>query len=466
MNRRDFLATTGLGLPAALSLPAWAAESGRRPNIVLLFADDAGYADFGFQGSTLMKTPRLDALAAESVRFSQAYVTASVCGPSRAGLMTGRYPQRFGYEENNVPGTMSPAGLTGEEMGLPLDQVTLADRLKPLGYRSIALGKWHLGGADRYHPLKRGFDEFLGFRGGARSYWPYKQDSGDPLQQLERDFGGFEKHEGYLTDVLADEACRFVAKNREQPFFVYLAFNAVHTPLQATKDDLAEYPDTPGGPRRRLAGMTTALDRACGKVLDQLDSLGLSGNTLVVFTNDNGGPTGVSTQSNEPLAGVKGTQLEGGIRVPFLLRWPERVKGGQTFDRPISTLDLMPTFVEAAGGDPAALEGVDGVSLLPYVSGDRTGRPHETLYWKKETRAAIRDGDWKLLRLPDRPAVLFNIAEDPEERHDLASAQPERVEALYKKLWEWELTLDRPRWQLDRRWEGVSMRWFDRYKHH
>ena len=209
---------------------------GNRPNIILLFADDAGYSDFGFQGSPNFKTPHLDKLAGESVRFTQAYTTSAVCGPSRAGLMTGRYQQKFGYEENNVPSYMSPVGLTGPDMGLPLDQKTIADYLKKAGYRNIYLGKWHLGGADRYHPLKRGFDEFYGFRGGARNYWPYQEPPKDPLRKWERNFKQFVEPEGYLTDVIADEAMESIERNKENPFFLFVSFNAPHTCLLYTSD--------------------------------------------------------------------------------------------------------------------------------------------------------------------------------------------------------------------------------------
>lgn len=389
----------------SLLTSAWA----KPPNIVLLFADDAGYADFGFHGSRECRTPHLDQLAKEGVLCTQAYVSAAVCGPSRAGLLTGRYQQRFGFEENNVPTAMSDAGLTGENMGLPLTEKTIADHLKAQGYRSIILGKWHLGGADRFHPLERGFDEFYGFRGGARRYFAYKANQKvDPLNWMERDFEGYKEHEGYLTAALGDEACAFIERNREEPFFVYLSFNAVHTPMEARKEDLNLFPELQKT-RQKQAAMMLAMDRACGKVLDKLEALGLADNTLVVFTNDNGGEPN-NASNNDPLSGVKATHLEGGIRVPFIIKWDGELKAGSHYTHPVSLLDLLPTFVEAADGDPAALEGVDGVSLLPYLKGERDDRPHQTLYWKKETRAAIRDGDWKLIRLPDRPPELYDLS--------------------------------------------------------
>ena len=467
MKRRFVNSRRVLAIAAAVAIipimGSWAEDRDdlRKPNIVLLFADDAGFADFGFQKSMDFKTPHLDELARHGTRCTSAYVTASVCGPSRAGLMTGRYQERFGFEENNVPTAMSSAGLTGEDMGLPLNQKTIADYLKEQGYKSLALGKWHLGGADRYHPLKRGFDEFYGFRGGDRSYWPSEEPGF--LRELERNLGHFKEHEGYLTDVLADEACAFIERNKDNPFFVYLSFNAVHTPMHALQEDMDKFPQL-NGKRKQQAAMILAMDRACGKVLDKLEDLGLADDTLVVFSNDNGGPTDANMSNNDPLSGVKGTHLEGGIRVPFVIKWPRHIKADTTYEYPVSTLDLLPTFLDASGGDTSALKGMDGKSLIPFLNGSRTARPHQTLYWKKETRAAIRDGDWKLIRLPDRPALLYNLAQDISETHDQADKYPDKVKQLYKKLFAWELTLERPLWQLKQKYEGKSMHKFDEYK--
>ena len=416
-----------------------------KPNIVLLFADDAGYADFGFQGSRKFKTPHLDRLAKSGVRLSQFYVTASVCGPSRAGLLTGKYQQRFGFEENNVPGIMSKSSrFTGEDMGLPLDIPTMGNHLQKLGYRTAVFGKWHQGEADRYHPLKRGFDEFYGFRGGARSFFPY------PVEKLpnrgrwiERGFLDFKEHEGYLTDVLADEACDFIERSKDGPFFAYVSFNAVHTPMEPDQKDKDEFAQLKGK-RRQVAQMTLSLDRACGQIINKLKELGLDDNTLVVFSNDNGGPTGQNGSSNYPFSGTKGTQLEGGIRVPGIMVWPGKLPAGSVYEHPLSTLDLLPTFVKAGGGAPSSIEGLDGVDIVPYLQGVNKERPHQTLCWKMENRGTIRDGDWKLMRFPDRPAELYNLVEDPGEQNNLAAAHPEMVKALFKKLFAWELELERP----------------------
>ena len=453
---------TIFAIACTLSMQAVAAE---KPNIVLLFADDAGYADFGFQGSQTFKTPHLDRLAESGVRLTQFYVSASVCGPSRAGLLTGKYQQRFGFEENNVPGIMSPSSrLTGEEMGLPLEIPTMGNHLQKLGYRTAVFGKWHLGEADRYHPLRRGFDEFYGFRGGARSFFAYpanrKQNRG---RLIERGFLDFKEHDGYLTDVLADEACDFIQRSKDQPFFAYVSFNAVHLPLETDPKDKNEFPQLEGK-RRQVAQMTLSLDRACGQIIDQLSKLDLAKNTLVVFTNDNGGPTDKNASSNYPFAGTKATHLEGGIRVPGIVAWPEKLPANSVYDHPLSTLDLLPTFVKAGGGDPSSIQELDGVDLVPYLTGVKTGRPHQTLYWKKETRGTVRDGDWKLMRFPDRPAELFHLAEDPGEQNNLAAVQPEKVKTLFKKLFAWELELERPLFLLRTVEEGWSAERFDAYR--
>lgn len=437
----------------------------KQPNIIFLFADDAGYADFGFQGSKIMKTPNLDKLAKSGVRFTQGYVTDATCAPSRAGLITGKYQQRFGYEEINVPGYMSEnSKFLGDDMGLPLDQVTMADYLKKLGYTNAMIGKWHLGDADRYHPLKRGFDEFYGFRGGDRSYFAYQEiPKGHLDKRMESGFGNFEEPKGYATDVFADKAVSFIERNQDKPFFIYLAFNAVHTPMEATPEDLKKFPELIGT-RKEVAAMTLALDRACGKVLDKLKELGLDENTIVVFSNDNGGPTDKNASINLPLSGTKSNHLEGGLRVPFLISWPAQLKGNQTYNYPVSTLDLLPTFFASAGGNVSDLKDIDGVNLIPFVKGENTNRPHETLYWKKENRGVYREGDWKLIRFPDRPAELYDMSKDIAEQHDLAKKYPERVRNMYKQLFSWELTLERPMWMLRREFEKNDLDRMDRYR--
>ncbi|MGJ8695360.1 MAG: sulfatase-like hydrolase/transferase [Verrucomicrobiaceae bacterium] len=434
-------------------------QAAEKPNIVLLFADDAGYGDFGFHGSVHFKTPHLDELAESGVRLSQFYVTGATCGPSRAGMLSGRYQQRFGYEEINVPGIMSPnSKFDGDEMGLPTDLKTMGDYLQDQGYHTGIFGKWHMGVADRFHPLKRGFDEFYGFRGGARSFYAYPSPKKTPHENwMERGFEDYREHEGYLTKVLADETCKFIEKAKDQPFFAFVSFTAVHTPMEADKQDADKFPQLDGD-RRIVAQMTLSMDRACGQIMAKLKELGLAENTIVVFTNDNGGPMDKNGSSNYPFAGVKATQLEGGIRVPGLISWPAKLPKGAVYDKPMSTLDLIPTFVKAGGGEPEKIEELDGKDMVPYLVGEKTERPHETLYWKMETRGAIRDGDWKMMRYPDRPVELFNLAEDPAEQTNLAAENPDKVTELYKKLFAWEMELERPMFLLRRQEEGWSSR--------
>lgn len=437
----------------------------KQPNIVLLFADDAGYADFGFHGSNIMKTPHLDKLAKEGITFNQAYVSDPTCGPSRAGLMTGKYQQRFGFEENNVPGYMSKnSGADGNDMGIPLDEVTMGDYLKKQGYATAYYGKWHVGGADRFHPLKRGFDEFYGFRGGARSYFAYSKAPASHLDLMERNFGEMIEPPAYLTDVLADEANDFIERQVKQnkPFFAFVAFNAVHTPMEATPEDLAQFPELTGK-RKTVAAMTLALDRASGKILDKLASLGVADNTIVVFTNDNGGPSDRNASDNAPLSGTKSNHLEGGIRVPFLMKWPKALPANVKYPHPISLLDLVPTFYAAGGGEIKPSDSFDGVDLLPFMNSATDERPHNLMYWKKDVRATIRVGDWKMMRFPDRPAELYYLPDDLKEHNNIAHAHPDKVKEMFKALFEWESTLERPRWLLQRKFENYDIERMDLY---
>lgn len=437
----------------------------QKANIVFLFSDDAGYHDFGFQGSKTFSTPNLDRLAAEGAVLKQAYTTAAVCGPSRAGLLTGMYQQRFGFEENNVMGYMSASSkLMGHEMGLPLHLKTIPDYLHPLGYKSIILGKWHLGETDEYHPLNRGFDEFYGFRSGARIYFRMnqKQEVLLPSHRMERGLNHYEEPDKYVTDAIAEEACDFIERHKDRPFFAYVSFNAVHTPLMAPKEDLDKVAHLKGK-RKKLAAMTIGLDRACGKILDKLKTLGLEEKTLIVFANDNGGPAEADT-CNYPLSGCKASHLEGGIRVPCIMKMPGAIEPKTTYHHPVSMLDLLPTFVNVAGGNAAKIKGLDGVDLIPYITGKKQSTPHEVLFWKKENRGVVRMGDWKMLRFPDRPAELYNIAKDESENNNLAYEHPEKVRKMYKLLFEWEGELERPLWQLKRIYETNAMKRMDEHR--
>jgi len=451
-----------------LSVPSYAKK---KPNIVLIICDDAGYADFGFQGSTEMKTPHLDKVAREGARFTEGYVTSSVCAPSRAGIMTGRYQQRFGYEHINVVGFMSEnSALDGDAMGLPIEEVTVADHLKKQGYATGYFGKWHLGDGDQFHPTKRGFDEFIGFRDGSRSYFAYpekalKNNPSLHRKRLEWGFDNYKEPDYYLTDLLGDEAAKFIEKHQKEPFFQVVGFNAVHTPLEFLPQDTAQFPDLIGK-RKVLAGMTLALDRACGTIFNKLEELGLSDNTIIAFVSDNGGPTDKNASSNLPLSGTKSNQLEGGIRIPFIMRWPASIPANTTYTSAVSTMDFASTFMKAAGIDIKKHPELEGVDLIPYLNTNHSmpsHDPHDELYWKKSCRATFREGDWKLLRFPDRPAQLYNIKDDISETNDLASQYPDKVKRMYKKIWEWEQQMPQPKWLLRREFEVNDINRMDKY---
>ncbi len=438
----------------------------KRPNIIFILSDDAGYADFGFQGSKQFRTPNLDKLASQGMIFDQIYTTDAVSGPSRAGLLTGRYQQRFGIEENPVKSLMSEnSKYVGYDMGVSLDEKMIPDYLKTAGYKCAIFGKWHLGATDEYHPYERGFDNFVGFRSGGRSFYTLtpKEMTENEDNKMEYGFRRFkEPAKGeYVTDILSDAACDFVKESSDAPFFIYLSYNAVHAPLHIDPRDKDEFANIKDTKRRKLAAMALSMDRGIGRLMETLKSEGLDENTIIVFSNDNGGPNGTNT-SNYPLRGMKGTFLEGGVRVPGVVWYPKEIKAKSRYKYPVSFLDMLPTFANLAGVDPAMMEAskLDGVDLMPYLKGENKERPHQTLYWKCENRGAVRDGDWKFMRFPDRPAELYDISKDCGEHKNLADKHPELMKKYYKMLFEWEMTLERPKWMLERFCEKRVMEQF------
>lgn len=419
----------------------------RRPNFVVLFSDDAGYADFGFQESCPSEmravTPRLTALASDGVRFTSGYVSGAVCSPSRAGLLTGRYQQRFGHEMNIPPGYAGG--------GLPLSEKLIGDRLRPLGYATGLIGKWHLGYPPEYQPNRRGFDHFFGFLQGARNYLPYPADKAPPHQVFQEN-GTPLPEGGYSTDRIGEAARRFIESSRDRPFFLFVAFNAVHGPLQARPSDLEALAGIDNPRHRQYVGMMKALDENVGRILDALASAGLADTTLVVFTNDNGGQTGL-TASNAPLRGKKGDMWEGGIRVPMLMRWPGVIAAGRVVDDPVITLDFLPTFLAAAGARDVVEDGaLDGIDLLPLLRGDAERLPERDLFWRSggaSGRVAMRDGQWKLVHNRHQDgakAELYDLANDIGEQNDLAARNPDRVGAMQARLRAWEGGLTEPLW--------------------
>lgn len=415
-------------LATVLAASARADERPRRPNVVVIVSDDAGYDDFSMHGG--FPTPRIDSIAARGVRFSDGYVSGCVCSPTRAGLMTGRYQQRFGHETNFPP-------VVSERNGLPLAEKTFADRMRAGGYRTIAIGKWHLGYTPAFHPLSRGFDTFHGFLQGSRSYLPMQ--SPPRMNALMRDRDPVPETFAYLTDELAREAASQIEANRERPFFLYVAFNAVHAPHQALKADLERARSL--APRRaEVAAMTLALDRGVGTILDALHAHGLVDDTLVVFVNDNGGPPG---HDNGGLRGRKGTLWEGGIRVPFLMQWPARLPRGRVAAEPVIALDILPTALAAAGiaSDGAELDGVD---LLPFLTDATSSPPHDALHWRQGDRWAVRSGSLKLVRAEAGEPMLFDLGEDRGESGDLAATRPDDARRLLRLHEAWNAALVEP----------------------
>lgn len=419
---------------AILSGPAEKAAADDRPNIVVIVADDLGYGDLGYLGGKDIPTPNVDKLASEGVRFTSGYVSGPYCSPTRAGLVTGKYQQRFGHEFNLGQGPNAP------EIGLSVKETTIANRLKRNGYTTGLVGKWHLGNGEKFRPQQRGYDEFFGFLGGAHPY--FTQDGQAPI------FRGNEeiKESEYLTDAFTREAVSFIDRHKEKPFFLQLTYNAVHTPMHAKPDHKTKFASISDETRRNYAGMLSSLDEGVGNVIDALQSAGVREKTLIAFISDNGGPP-VNGSSNGRLRGQKATTWEGGVRVPFILNWPGQLKASEYY-QPVIQLDLLPTILAATGKPVAAEEKLDGVDLLPFVKGEATGEPHESLYWRFGQQMAIRHGDWKLVKANgiDKPA-LYNLKDDTGEQNDKSASEPEVVAKLQKTWDAWNATLVEPAWR-------------------
>jgi len=474
MKPRSFFLCLALAALAS-TIAAAAAEPARRPNVIFIVADDLGYAELGCYGGKGIPTPHLDALAAGGARFTNGYVTAPFCAASRAALLTGRYQTRFGFEFNPIGAKNAAPGI-----GLPLDEKTVADHLRASGYATALVGKWHLGGTAEFHPQRRGFDEFFGFLHEGHTYVPHpwagvttwlrrralpdggtgRWTSPDGRLIWTTHMGGNEPdydadnpllrssqpvdERANLTDAFTREANDFIARHRTQPFFLYLAYNAVHSPMQAADAYLAKFAHIPDLHRRIFAAMLAHLDDSVGNVVAQLRAQGIAENTLIVFLSDNGGPTKELTSSNAPLRGGKGELFEGGIRVPFIVSWPGRI-APRALDTPVISLDATATALGLAGisSTPSPL---DGVNLWPLLSGKSAAAPHAPLYWRVGDRHAIRHGDWKLLR--QRGAwQLYHLAKDVGEQTDRATAEPARAQEL-AGLWEtWNAEQSAPRWK-------------------
>lgn len=423
----------------ALGLPAQS-----KPNLIIILTDDQGYADVGFNGCEDIPTPNIDTIAANGVRFTNGYVTHPVCGPSRAGLLTGRYQGRFGFNTNPSVDPDNP------NVGIPHEEKNIAEVLEGVGYTSAIVGKWHMGSHPDHHPLNRGFDYFYGFLTGGHDYFPesltvpdlhaVKKDWEWYRTRLMEDFERVDADE-YLTDELTNAAVAFInrAASEDKPFFLYLAYNAPHTPLQATDEYLARFPHIENEKRKTYAAMVSSVDDGVGRVLDALQQNDITDDTIVFFLSDNGGAS-KNAANNRPLRGYKSDYFEGGIRVPFAMQWPATVPGGMDYDEPILSLDMLGTIVGITDAQTDPERPLDGVNLIPYLTGDATGVPHEKLFWRNPgTQAmAARVEDMKLVANKNREKQgyrLYNLEADLSEKKDLSKQQLEKADQL-KADWE------------------------------
>ena len=455
-SRRAALALAALFGALAIALAASACDFFTRsiprtlsrvpPNVLVILVDDLGYNDVGYNGAAEISTPNIDRLAREGIIFSNGYVPYPSCGPSRAAIMTGRYPARFGMELNLAYAPFD------EEHGLPLDESTMADYLKKAGYRTGVVGKWQLGAAPPFHPLNRGFDSFFGFLGGGHSYFRIDLTQ-SPLSEYllplneGRGAAGFE---GYLTDVLTDEAIEFAASDDGEPFFLYLAYNAPHSPLEAPDNLIRKYSGVENEKRRRYLAMIHSLDDNIGRLMAALEESGRRDDTLIFFLSDNGGVT-VSDiapeqnwSDNAPFSGGKGFFAEGGVRVPFIASWTGAWPIGETYSPMVVSMDIMATALGVAGAEASAERPLDGVNLDPFLRGDADGEPRSALFWRQwQQRSAdnfaARVGDLKLVKDigQNTAARLYDLAADPAETRDLLAERPEDALRIAEMWNEW-----------------------------
>ena len=433
-------------------------SAGDKPNFVLIVADDLGFADLGFNGSTQIKTPNIDQLARTGIQFSEGYVSSPVCSPSRAGLLTGINQVSFGHD-NNIGGNQP--GFDPQYMGLPISEKTIANYLSDLGYTNGLVGKWHLGYESQFYPLNRGFDEFWGYRGGGHDYFISSPDGEGYKSPIECNFKTPEPLT-YITDDVGKECVEFINRHKDQPFFLFASFNAPHTPMQATENDLELYTHIADLKRRTYAAMVHRLDVNVGKIVEAIEKQGLKENTLIIFISDNGGPVDSNASINAPYNGQKGILLEGGIHVPYIFNWPQTLPAGTTYKDVVSSLDITPTLFELAGGKNTSEDQFDGINLMPYISGQITSFPHRDLKWRFTISAAIRDGDWKLIRLPDRLPLLFHLPSDISEQSNVAMEHIEKTEELLKKLGNWDVELPHPVFLEGAIWKRRQLDLYDR----
>lgn len=414
-----------------------------KPNIIIVLTDDQGYGDVGFNGCKDIPTPNIDRLAKNGAVFSQAYVSYAVCAPSRAGLLTGRYQDRFGYSRNPLYKPLDPS------IGLSLNEQLMPELLKQSGYATMGIGKWHLGAHPNYRPWKRGFDRFFGFLGGGHRYFP--QDFTDKHQDSVHDEDQSYRtklimneqvveEKEYLTDAFTREAVNFIEQQKKQPFFLYLAYNAPHTPLQASEKYLSRFPTTMNPKRRTYAAMVSAVDDGVGAILNKLAALGIAENTIVIFLSDNGGPKQDNASDNGVLRGGKGGFFEGGIRVPFVMQWPAKISPDTKYTQPISSLDILATITGNVAGIKQIRNPLDGVNLIPFVTGKKAGAPHDYLFWRQydQQRFAVLSatGD-KAIMVGDTSKMLFHLPTDISEANNIANQEGQKLAQLEEQRKRW-----------------------------
>ncbi len=428
-----------------------------RPNFIILLADDLGYADLSLNGSKQIATPNIDKLAEGGINFTNGYVSGPVCSPSRAGLLTGRNQVTFGHDNNLSE--VQP-GFDEEYNGLPLSETTIASRLKNLGYKTGIIGKWHLGEASQFHPLKRGFDEMWGYTGGGHDYFVANTDGKGYQCPIECNYKTPQAL-SYITDDKGDECIDFIQRHKNEPFFLFASFNAPHAPMQATEADLQLFKHIKDEKRRTYCAMVHRLDVNIGRIMQALEKENLAENTLVVFLSDNGGPCDQNASVNAPFNGQKGILLEGGIHVPFVMNWKGKLPAGKTYENQVISLDLAATFFELAGGKQGDDVKFDGVNQMPFLSGENMGNPHESFNWRFTISAAIRQGNWKLVRLPDRLPMLFDLSEDISEQNNVALQNIDVTKALLKKLGKWDVEQMHPVFLEGAEWKSKQLKLYD-----
>ncbi|MCA0932496.1 sulfatase-like hydrolase/transferase [Lutimonas saemankumensis] len=434
----------------------------QNPNLIIIMTDDMGWADVGFNGCKDIPTPNIDMIANQGVRFEEGYVSFPVCGPSRAGLLTGRYQDRFGFTTNPSIDPNNPVA------GLPTSEETIATVLRKANYKSAIIGKWHMGTHPDFHPLERGFDYFYGFLSGGHNYFPDQLTLND-LSEVTEKWQWYRtkiienrtkiETDDYLTDELSDAAVRYIDKQAEsdQRFMLYLAYNAPHTPLQATEKYLSRFPEIKDKRRKTYAAMVSAVDDGVGRVLQKLEEKGLDENTIIVFLSDNGGAKN-NASNNGPLRGLKGDLFEGGIRVPFAIRWKGTIPEGQNYKNPVSSLDIMATIVSLNQIEINPKRTLDGVDLMPFLTGKNKGLPHDILFWRKweQNAMAIRKGNYKLVANQNKEKYIPDLYQmDLSESEDKILKNKDKVYSELLSDWnQWNKELK------DRIFPTLQDRWW------